>query len=226
MGNNVKADAVISLSKAIYAATLTDLGSRGELVEFARQSSTACGISARVYNSQSIRSHLYWLLYCLQGSDRNNWGLPDSIPPPKQEQTFRLSSEKWQPLPAVTPSVVTAQYLCQIPQLKSAGSPVISIFVADIVFLQTLWQIFKLVVGSILERKHPEANYCQGCVKKLHQDSSQVKHAGPLTLVEAGKGPGVEVVKISTSAVAEDARHRGTFQDDAGTSPPARAATS
>ena len=38
-------------------------------------------------------------------------------------------------VPSVTPSTIAAQYLCQVPLLKSTASLIISILVADLVFL-------------------------------------------------------------------------------------------
>lgn len=51
-----------------------------------------------------------------------------------------------------SPSVISSQYVCQVPQLKSAGSIFISILVADLVFLQTTWTIFTFVVGVYMSR--------------------------------------------------------------------------
>ena len=83
-------------------------------------------------------------------------------------------------MPLVTPSTIAAQYLCQVPQLKSATSLIISILVADLVFLQALWKIFNLAVSFWLERKQPEAKYCLGCEKRLsHGDCEKVDAGSP-----------------------------------------------
>lgn len=35
-----------------------------------------------------------------------------------------------------------SEYTCQIPQIKGAGYPIVTILVNDLVFLQTLWMIY------------------------------------------------------------------------------------
>ncbi|SLM36729.1 hypothetical protein LPUS_06386 [Lasallia pustulata] len=62
-----------------------------------------------------------------------------------------------------TPAMFGAKYLCQVPQQKSTGTLLISILVADVVFMQLLWNAFKLATTECLVRKKPEANYCVGC---------------------------------------------------------------
>jgi hypothetical protein len=68
-------------------------------------------------------------------------------------------------IPVVSPSVISQQYFCQVPQLKSTGSLIITILVADLVFLQTLWTVFNWVITFGLERRHPEAKHCVGCAE-------------------------------------------------------------
>lgn len=52
-----------------------------------------------------------------------------------------------------TPAVITTKYLCQVPQQKSMGSLLVSILMADIVFMQLLWKVFTVVTATILTRK-------------------------------------------------------------------------
>jgi len=55
-----------------------------------------------------------------------------------------------------TPAVNFTKYLCQVPQQKSTGTLLMSILVADIVFMQLLWKIFNLVATQFLTRKDPK----------------------------------------------------------------------
>lgn len=48
--------------------------------------------------------------------------------------------------PVIRPSVISASYLCQIPKRKSTGNLLVAIISADLVFLNALWLIFKLIV--------------------------------------------------------------------------------
>lgn len=63
-----------------------------------------------------------------------------------------------------TPSVIATTYICQVPQLKSAANMIVAIVVADLVLLQAVWQLYKLAAETILTRRQPLANYCQGCL--------------------------------------------------------------
>ena len=69
-------------------------------------------------------------------------------------------------IPAVHPAVLATQYFCQVPQLKSIGSLLIAIIVADLVFLQALWRVLNLVVTFHVTRRNPQAEYCKGCAKQ------------------------------------------------------------
>ena len=70
-------------------------------------------------------------------------------------------------IPRVWPATINAQYLCQVPKLKPIGSMLVSVIVADLVFLQALWLIVTFLTTFFLERRHPQANYCDGCAKIL-----------------------------------------------------------
>lgn len=62
-----------------------------------------------------------------------------------------------------TPAVIQATYLCNKPRRKNTGTIVWLIILADIVFLQALWVIYKAVVDAWLLRKCNGANSCEGC---------------------------------------------------------------
>ncbi|ERF73976.1 hypothetical protein EPUS_07827 [Endocarpon pusillum Z07020] len=66
-------------------------------------------------------------------------------------------------VPVVKPAVLNAQYLCQVPKIKNAGSLIVSIIVADLVFLQVLWKILNWTIVRMVEWRYPQANYCAGC---------------------------------------------------------------
>lgn len=55
-----------------------------------------------------------------------------------------------------TPAVISSKYLCQVPQQKSTGTLLVSILVADLVFMQLLWKIFNLATTGWLTHKKPE----------------------------------------------------------------------
>ena len=64
---------------------------------------------------------------------------------------------------SVNSSVLYTQYLCQVPVLKSTGSLIVSILIADLVFLRTAWSILNWIAATRLKRSNPAANECDGC---------------------------------------------------------------
>jgi hypothetical protein len=69
----------------------------------------------------------------------------------------------------IRPSVFVLDYLCQVPRRKAVPNLIISVLVADLVFLQAVWQLYKLAVDRFLKKRMPESQWCEGC-----KDSSEV----------------------------------------------------
>jgi hypothetical protein len=67
---------------------------------------------------------------------------------------------------SVTPSQIYAQYVCQVPSIKSAGSLIWSIIIGDLVLLQAIWKVFIWTVDLWLTNKDKSAMLCDGCVEK------------------------------------------------------------
>ena len=53
-------------------------------------------------------------------------------------------------------SYIATTYLCQTPKLKSIGSIIVSVLVADLVFMQALWKLFAFITTTWLSRKQPQ----------------------------------------------------------------------
>jgi hypothetical protein len=62
-----------------------------------------------------------------------------------------------------SPSTISTEYVCNVPRRKANGTLAWSIIIADLVFLQTAWMVFKLVVDYYLGRKVACSNFCGGC---------------------------------------------------------------
>ncbi len=60
---------------------------------------------------------------------------------------------------STSPSVIRTKYLCQVPTKKSPGSIIISILVADIVFMQALWKLFNFIISTWLTHRHFDGNF-------------------------------------------------------------------
>ncbi|KAI0192121.1 hypothetical protein F4808DRAFT_465168 [Astrocystis sublimbata] len=69
-------------------------------------------------------------------------------------------------------SVIATTYLCQVPALKGWANLIISLIVADLVFLKVLWALFNFVVSLVQSRHDAEVNFCDGCRNRVHHDRS------------------------------------------------------
>lgn len=76
----------------------------------------------------------------------------------------------------VRPSTFYVQYICQVPELKSTGSLIVAIILADLVFLTTAWSILKFVATWSLEKKDKAAMYCAGCVRPVVQNEYKLSN--------------------------------------------------
>ena len=104
-----------------------------------------------------------------------------------------------------TPSVISAKYLCQVPQRKAAGMLFFSIAVADLVLLQALWFLFRLGVDTFFLRRHPERNFCEGCVEQPKTTSSMYRESSP-----GPRGYDKEDLEVEMGGLRPSARSRGS----------------
>jgi hypothetical protein len=70
---------------------------------------------------------------------------------------------------SITPSFFFTEYLCQTPTLKSAGSLILSVLVADLVFLNAAWVLLNWFAVKKLEGSKPTAHYCEGCAESIEE---------------------------------------------------------
>ncbi|CAJ2501953.1 Uu.00g048060.m01.CDS01 [Anthostomella pinea] len=70
-------------------------------------------------------------------------------------------------------STLATNYICQVPQLKPTGSLIVAVLVADLVLLQAIWKIFKLIVDPVLLKRNPEMRYCEGCLESIHSNEKR-----------------------------------------------------
>ncbi len=64
---------------------------------------------------------------------------------------------------SITPSVIHQQYICEVPVRKSNGSLIITVIIADLVFLQALWKLFNMIATWYVDWREPTAMRCEGC---------------------------------------------------------------
>jgi hypothetical protein len=86
---------------------------------------------------------------------RIDWQDCFKLPIPESTDGYNLS---------ITDSYFFTEYLCQTPTRKSAGSLVLSVLVANLVFLNAAWVLLNWFAVKKLEGTRPTAHYCDGCV--------------------------------------------------------------
>jgi hypothetical protein len=124
---------------------------------------------------------------------------PTLKPPPAFIRWFGLGI----PGP-IKPVTIASSYLYQIPVLKPAGSLIVSILVADLVFLQALWMVFTRTVGFGTTRQHPDSQYCVGCATRVSKNGDYELVGGAKSKPLLDKGDGI-ATRVTGSDVDDDA---------------------
>lgn len=130
-----------SFAKSLYATVLADLGQTTS--------------SPNILTDANLLEH-----YTANFSSMYEL---DPIAGPAKDAFSTLNSTG--PL-GINPSVLAATYLCEVPRQKPMGTLIVSVLVADLVFLQALWITLKLVVEGYMKRKDMQANLCEGCLQQ------------------------------------------------------------
>jgi hypothetical protein len=129
-----------SLAKSAYSTVLTDLG---QITAEPNLLTNADDLEYFSRNFSTIQRHK-----------------ANADPGPEVDMYYG-SANNGAGLLGTTPSVISMGYICQVPQLKSTGNLLLSILVADLVFLQAAWRLFKLGTDTYLFRSRPESNQCK-----------------------------------------------------------------
>ncbi len=129
------------LAKSYYSTVLADLGQ-----QTGPNILTDSALTAQMFTGAPDQNNIF------------SGGLPN--------ETYLILKDMTGPL-SISPSTFYVEYECQVPQRKSAGSLVIAILVADLVFLQTLWKLFNWATTAWVQHKDPEANYCKRCATAI-----------------------------------------------------------
>lgn len=127
------------LAKSAYSTVLTDLG--------------------QVSAASNILTDPDMLRYFTTNFTETKRNIENAYPGPGDRP---YGTEDTGPL-GTTPSMISTKYLCQVPQRKSGGNLFVAIVVADLVFLQALWFLFKVGVDAFMLRRRPGTNHCAGC---------------------------------------------------------------
>ena len=149
-----------SLAKALYSTILIDLG----------QPTASPNILTDPVLLQSFTSNFSSMLDSTAAANAH---------PGSALQDFNTLQSSMGDL-GTTPSVIFAKYICQIPTRKAIGNILVSVLVADLVFLQAAWQILILVTGYVAldkKKRGPQVNYCEGCLEEVEGDAAQIDDA-------------------------------------------------
>ncbi|KAK5146399.1 hypothetical protein LTR32_002020 [Rachicladosporium monterosium] len=175
------------LAKAAYSTVLTDLG--------------------QVSAPTNILTDPGLLSYFTANFSETRHSIANAYPGPADQRYGTMNSG---PL-GTTPSVMSAKYLCQMPQRKPAGILFWSIAVADLVFLQALWFLFRFVVDTMFLRRHPERNYCESCMEQPRTTSNTYRETSPGSGSRYSKeDPGLEMGGLRPSARSTEFRRSGS----------------
>ena len=136
-----------TLAKAAYSTVLTDLG--------------------QINAPHNLLVHPDQLQHFTANFSDWKGSIANAIPGPLDEdyETFKGNTG---PL-GVTPSVFVRDYTCQVPQQKAWPNLIVSILVADLVFLQAAWQLYKLAIDYFFVKKIPDGQQCEGCSSKCSE---------------------------------------------------------
>lgn len=177
-----------TFAKSFYSLLLSDFG------------------SASMTNALMSRHGIEWLSDQIDRKLENQnlpevTGRPDDIPNidgteagsyPINE-TYELVTRALDHPPDLTnarPPTIYTEYLCSIPLQRGWGALLVSVLVADLVFLQTMWQILNFVTTQWMQRRYEDVNYCVGCMQM--KDAGGVWHVprviGRMSWLKRGLG--------------------------------------
>ncbi|MCJ1330650.1 hypothetical protein MMC10_007335 [Thelotrema lepadinum] len=153
-----------SFSKALYYTIMADLGQNNPLYPSALVDQGLLEYYTANFTDIAQYAH--------GGSNQING---ENVSPDSRlaKYPFTVAQNGSQYVLAVNASTLAIDYLCQIPQLKPAGTLIFAVLVADLVLLQGLWKLFKLVIDSVLVKRYPSMKVCEGCLERERMDREE-----------------------------------------------------
>ena len=138
------------LAKTMYSTVMADLGQT--------KATSGPSILNNPATLQVYSSNFSWIA--------NNSDVMTLAFSPLEQNDYETLQRKGETGPLqFSPSVIATKYLCQVPKLKSAGDILMSVLLADLVFLSLAWRLFTVGVGFFFLDKRPTSNYCEGCLR-------------------------------------------------------------
>jgi hypothetical protein len=138
-----------SLAKSFYSTILTDLGQ-----ETAKQN---------ILQSPQLLQHFTANFTTILSTVDTDETTPTEAAGPAMEDYDTLHDTTG-PL-GVRTATLAVNYLCNVPQRKPWSELIVSILVANLVFMRTLWSVFNLVMDKWVKDRDGKRNWCEGCLK-------------------------------------------------------------
>ncbi|KAI1115274.1 hypothetical protein F5Y14DRAFT_440611 [Nemania sp. NC0429] len=158
------------LGKAMWFTILTDLGQNDTAVP-----NMLAYPDLLAYLSRNLTNEVqFW--DSLESTDPNDRSRGSVLQTDRSLETAPFDpSAVPQPMLGAPLNFLSTTYICQVPRPKAAATRVFAILIADLVLLQAVWTVFKLVLDFILERNNPTLKYCEGCKESyIHQSAGSV----------------------------------------------------
>ncbi|KAK7995780.1 hypothetical protein PG991_015247 [Apiospora marii] len=150
-----------NLAKSVYSIVLTDLGQTSAQPNLLTDGATLQAFSSGLPYAQKHVAN---------------------AKPGPATQSYDALKNVTGPL-AVHPSVISAQYICQVPRRRSTVNLLVAVLVADLVFLRTAWTLYNFTAGTWLRRRDATADHCRGCLEVATagqvNDKSKIAPAAP-----------------------------------------------
>ena len=182
------------LGKAMWFSVLTDLGRNQSAVPNMLLEPTLLVKLTSNYTSE------------IQAWPTYNDGITQKLDPGLAQASFDPNAT---PLPDLNArqSTLTTHYVCQVPQKKSAGTLFYTVLQADLVYLQNAYMLFVFAVGYLLHRRHPDANYCDGCRGVVGQ---RAQHSNDQHILSTGEvGAALDDQDLSSSSTHNNLERKG-----------------
>jgi len=172
-----------SLSKVMYYTVLADLGQTDPPY-------------ASILTDTELLSYFTENFTAIKASTQPGvkpWGMNIGVAESLAWRPFDQADEAVYDL-KINPSTLATTYICQVPRLKPAGTLFVSVLIADLVLLRTIWSASKLVLDSLLLGRHPELKYCEGCSAATAGSHDQAATEGaPSTTKGRARGDYIEL---------------------------------
>ena len=200
-------------AKAVYCTVLSDLGQAGQYNMLASPEPGQAFVTQVFDLSKTLLSpddgpyddSDLWGGFATEVGDEES---PPPGSPPLGNSTAFFNWFYGAAAPTHNPSTISAEYLCQVPVRKPWGSLLVSVLVADIVFLQVLWTVLKWVVTLMVERGQEDANYCLGCAQKTQHDMYEMVPAASTTVAKPGDVTALEQSSINSGRRSMNSERR------------------